>query len=176
MTWESVKYGDLCTSSKIVTAPMQRCSYKYMYTYTHVDSQCWCGTFGCIRRAGYGTGTGPRGASDGHTRHRHKTAQPENETGANSGRCIVEVPSIVTDTRALHKGRAHIPNPRRACAARVMVLGLCVCEHVTTFSATACYNAHNKTYHRLQWDMRKVLCLVFSLKMLRSGIMAIFQL
>ena len=36
-------------------------------------------------------------------------------------------------------------------------LCLCVCVSVTTFSATARYNAHNKTYHRLQQDIRKVL-------------------
>ena len=35
-------------------------------------------------------------------------------------------------------------------------------------------NVHNKTYHWLQPDMRKVLNLAFSLKMLRSGIVAIF--
>ena len=45
---------------------------------------------------------------------------------------------------------------------------LCVCVSVTTFSATARYNAHNKTYHRLQQDIR------ISLKMLHPGIMAIF--
>ena len=38
-------------------------------------------------------------------------------------------------------------HPRRACAARVTVLGLCVC--VTTFSATARNNAPNKIYQRL---------------------------
>ena len=61
-------------------------------------------------------------------------------------------------------------NPRRA---RVTVLGLCVCVSVTTFSATARYNAHNKTYHRPQWDMRKVLNLFVSEKIIRSGTMAI---
>ena len=29
----------------------------------------------------------------------------------------------------------------------------CVCVSVTSFSAIARYNAHNKTYHRLQRDM-----------------------
>ena len=48
-------------------------------------------------------------------------------------------------------------NPRRACAARVTVLGLCVCLSVTTFSATARNNAPNKIYQRLQWDMSKAL-------------------
>ena len=69
-------------------------------------------------------------------------------------------------------------NPRRACAARVTVLGLCVCVSVclsvTTFSATARNNAPNKIYQRLQRDMSKVLKVAFSFKMLRSGVTAIF--
>ena len=56
-------------------------------------------------------------------------------------------------------------NPRRACAARVTVLRLCVCYHF--FSPTTRYTAHN---HRLQRDMRKVSNLAFSLLMLRSKI------
>ena len=44
---------------------------------------------------------------------------------------------------------------------------LCVCVCVT-FSTTVCYNVHNKTYHRLQQDIRKIL------NLLCSGIMAIF--
>ena len=70
-----------------------------------------------------------------------------------------------------------IINPQRACAARVTVLGLCVCVSVclsvTMFSATTRNNAPNKIYQRLQRDMSKVLKMVFSLKMLRSGVTAI---
>ena len=49
-----------------------------------------------------------------------------------------------------------------------------VCLSVTTFSATARSNAPNKIYQRLQRDMSKVLKMAFSLKMLRSGVTAIF--
>ena len=49
-----------------------------------------------------------------------------------------------------------------------------VCLSVTTFSATAHNNAPNKIYQRLQRDMSKVLKMAFSLKMLRSGVTAIF--
>ena len=66
---------------------------------------------------------------------------------------------------------AHFINPRRACAARVTVLAVCVsvCLSVTTFSATARNNAPNKIYQRLQRDMSKVLKMAFSLKMLGSA-------
>ena len=50
-----------------------------------------------------------------------------------------------------------------------------VCVSVTTFSATTCYNAQNKIYHRILWDMRKRLNLAFSLKMLYSGILTIIN-
>ena len=65
-------------------------------------------------------------------------------------------------------------NPRRACAARVTVLGLCVCLSVTTFSDTARNNAPNKIYQRLQRDMNKVLKMAVSFKMLGSEVMASF--
>ena len=61
-----------------------------------------------------------------------------------------------------------IINPRRTCAVRVKVS-----VSVTTFSATARYNAHNLTYHQLQRDMRFEFG-IFSFKMLYSGIMEIF--
>ena len=54
-------------------------------------------------------------------------------------------------------------NPRRACAARVTVLDLCV-----SFSATARNIAPKKIYQQLQRDMSKVL------KMLGSEVMASF--
>ena len=41
------------------------------------------------------------------------------------------------------------------------------------FHATTSYNLHNKTYHQIQRDMKKALNL-FSLQILRSGIMSIF--
>ena len=59
--------------------------------------------------------------------------------------------------------------PRRACAARVTVLGLC--RSVTTFSATAHNNAPNKIFQR---DMSKVLKMAFSLTVFRSEVMASF--
>ena len=61
-----------------------------------------------------------------------------------------------------------------AHAQRGLVLGLCVCLSVTTFSATARNNAPSKIYQRLQRDMSRVLKMTFSLKMLRSGVTAIF--
>ena len=40
---------------------------------------------------------------------------------------------------------------------------VCLCVSVTSFSAVMRYNAHKKTYHQLQWDMRKVLNLALYL-------------
>ena len=51
---------------------------------------------------------------------------------------------------------------------------LCVCVSGTTFSATARNNAPNKICYRLQRDMSKVFKMACSLKMLRSGVTAIF--
>ena len=48
---------------------------------------------------------------------------------------------------------------------------VCLCQSVTTFSATARNNAPNKIYQRLQRD---VLKMAFSLTMLRSEVMASF--
>ena len=42
-------------------------------------------------------------------------------------------------------------NPRRACAARVTVLGLCVCVSVTTFSAATRNETAKKRYQRVQY-------------------------
>ena len=41
-------------------------------------------------------------------------------------------------------------NPRRACAARVTVLGLSFCLSVTTFSAATRNKTANKRYRRVQ--------------------------
>ena len=51
-----------------------------------------------------------------------------------------------------------------------------VCLSVTTFSATTRNNAPNKIYQQLQRDMSKVLKVAFSLKVLRSGVTAIFAM
>ena len=60
-------------------------------------------------------------------------------------------------------------NPRRACTARVTVLGLCVCYH---YSGTTGYEAAKEQY---QWPERYV-GIVFKrailLKLLRSRVMA----
>ena len=62
-------------------------------------------------------------------------------------------------------------NPRRTCA-RVAVLGLCVC--VTTSPATTHNWASNWRYLRLRRKLGSILNMVFSLKMLRSKVMASF--
>ena len=49
-------------------------------------------------------------------------------------------------------------NPQRACAARITVLGLCVCLSVTTFSATMCNKAAKKRYKGLQCYTSTILC------------------
>ena len=58
-------------------------------------------------------------------------------------------------------------------AWRVTVLGLCVCVSVTTFSATTRNRTSNKRYQRPQRDMRKLLKMVFSLKMHRLEVRAL---
>ena len=41
-------------------------------------------------------------------------------------------------------------NPRRACAARVTVVGLCVCLFVDNYSRTTGYEAAYERYQQLQ--------------------------
>ena len=71
-------------------------------------------------------------------------------------------------------------NPRRACAARVTVLGLSfrlsvrlsVCLSVTTFSATTRNKAAKKRYQRVQYHTGLILKMAIFVKVLRSKVMA----
>ena len=73
-----------------------------------------------------------------------------------------------------------IINPRRACAARVTVLGLSfrlsvclsVCLSVTTFSATTRDKAAKKRYQRVQYHAGLILKMAIFVKVLRSKVMA----
>ena len=66
----------------------------------------------------------------------------------------------------------HIINPRRACAARVTVLGLCVCLSVTTFSAATRNETAKKRYQRVQCHTGFIFKMAILVKMLRSKVMA----
>ena len=90
------------------------------------------------------------------------------------------------------QSKADIVNPRRACAARVTVLGLCVCVSVclcvclsvclsvcvsvclsvTTFSATTCNETAKKRYQRVQCHNGFIFKMAILIKMLRSKVMA----
>ena len=71
-------------------------------------------------------------------------------------------------------------NPRRACAARVTVLGLSfrlsvrlsVCLSVTTFSPATRNKTAKKRYQRVQCHTGSILKMAFLVKMLRSKVMA----
>ena len=67
-------------------------------------------------------------------------------------------------------------NPRRACAARVTVLGLSfrlsVCLSVTTFSATTRNKAAKKQYQRVQYHTGLILKMAILVKVLGSKVMA----
>ena len=71
-------------------------------------------------------------------------------------------------------------NPRRACAARVTVLGLSfhlsvrlsVCLSVTTFSPATRNKTAKKRYQRVQCHTGFILKIAFLVKMLRSKVMA----
>ena len=66
-------------------------------------------------------------------------------------------------------GQLHnIINPRRACAARVTVLGL----SVTTFSAATRNETAKKRYQRVQCHTGFILKMAILIKMLRSKVMA----
>ena len=86
-----------------------------------------------------------------------------------------------------YKGRIHIYrmympssvcviNPRRACAARVTVLGLSfrlsVCLSVTTFSATTRNKVAERRYQRVQYHTGLILKMAIFVKVLRSKVMA----
>ena len=74
----------------------------------------------------------------------------------------------------------YIINPRRACAARVTVLGLSfrpsvclsVCLSVTTFSATTRNKAAKKRYQRVQYHTGLIFKMAIFVKALRSEVMA----
>ena len=68
--------------------------------------------------------------------------------------------------------RQLVVNPRRACAARVTVLGLCVCVSVTTFSAATRNETAKKRYQRVQCHTGFILKMAILVKMLRSKVMA----
>ena len=67
-------------------------------------------------------------------------------------------------------------NPRRACAARVTVLGLSfhpsICLSVTTFSPATRNKMAKKPYQRVQCHTGFILKLAFLVKMLHSKVMA----
>ena len=65
-------------------------------------------------------------------------------------------------------------NPRRrACAARVTVVVLCVCLSVTTFSATTRNKQAKKRHQRVQRYAGFILKLAIFLKVPRSKVMAL---
>ena len=68
----------------------------------------------------------------------------------------------------------HLVNPRRACAARVTVVVLCVCVSVCVYdySRTTGYEAAYERYQQLQCYKRKKNNVAILLKPLRSGDMA----
>ena len=63
-------------------------------------------------------------------------------------------------------------NPRRACAARVIVVVLCVCLFVSDYSRTTGYEAAYERYQQLQCYKGKKKIVAISLKRLRSRDMA----
>ena len=80
----------------------------------------------------------------------------------------------------LYNYRIRRHDPRRACAARVTVLGLSfrlsvrlsVCLSVTTFSATTRNKAAKKRYQRVQYHTGLILKMAIFVKVLRSKVMA----
>ena len=68
----------------------------------------------------------------------------------------------------------HIINPRRACAARVTVVGLClsVCLCVDDYSRTTGYEAAYERYQQLQYYKGMKNNVAILLKRLRSRDMA----
>ena len=63
-------------------------------------------------------------------------------------------------------------NPRRACAARVTVVGLCVCLSVDDYSRTTGYEAAYERYQQLQCYKGMKTNVTILLKRLRSRDMA----
>ena len=67
-------------------------------------------------------------------------------------------------------------NPRRACAARVTVLGLCVCLSVClsvgTYSRTTRNKAAKKRYQWVQCHTNLIFKMAIFVNLLRSKVMA----
>ena len=63
-------------------------------------------------------------------------------------------------------------NPRRACAARVTVVVLCVCLFVSDYSRTTGYEAAHERYQQLQCYKGRKNNVAILLKRLRSRDMA----
>ena len=68
----------------------------------------------------------------------------------------------------------HLINTRRACAARVTVLGSCVCVSVRSISATTSKSKPRKRYQRFIATRQREKKRAISFKMLRSKVMASF--
>ena len=83
--------------------------------------------------------------------------------------CTVEVKK-----KNLQNLSQNIINPQRACAARVTVLGSCVCLSVRSILATTSKSKLRKRYPTLHRDKTKRIKLAIFLKMLRSKVMASF--
>ena len=81
-----------------------------------------------------------------------------------------------TCTCTMYVAAHTVINPRRACAARVTVLGLSFCPSVrlsvTTFSATTRNKAAKKRYQRVQCHTGLILKRAIFVKVLRSKVMA----
>ena len=65
-------------------------------------------------------------------------------------------------------GTSIIINPRRACAARVTVVVLCVCLSVSIYSRTTGYEAAYERYQQLQCYKGRKSNVAILLKRLRS--------
>ena len=61
---------------------------------------------------------------------------------------------------------------QRICQAKVTVLGLSVCQSVTTFSATTCNKPAKKRHQRVQHYTGFILNMAIVVKVLRSKVMA----
>ena len=84
---------------------------------------------------------------------------------------------VYTCMYIVHTTHVHaVINPRRACAARVTVLGLSfrlsVCLSVTTFSPATRNKTAKKRYQRVQCHTGFIFKMAFLVKMLRSKVMA----
>ena len=80
---------------------------------------------------------------------------------------------VATPDRVLNYGASPmVINPRRACAARVTVVVVCVCLSVYDYSRTTGYEAAHERYRQLQCYKGKKNNVAILLKRLRSRDMA----